>query len=91
MQVESGVRSLMLWNLVSFVVRNCSMLDGGDEVDEGVSYLTQVQAALRRAVGILMVSSVQMQSPCSLSQVSVYDRSRRECSSFGMRVSLFKR
>lgn len=30
-----------------------------------------LQAALRRAVGILMVSSVQMQSPRSLSQVSV--------------------
>jgi hypothetical protein len=29
------------------------------------------QAALRRAVGILRISSVQMQSPSSLSQVSI--------------------
>jgi hypothetical protein len=29
------------------------------------------QAALRRAVGVLKVSSVQMQSPSSLSQVSI--------------------
>jgi hypothetical protein len=37
------------------------------------------QAALRRANGILTVLSVQMQSPSSLSQVSIYDRSRCGC------------
>lgn len=32
------------------------------------------QAALRRAVVVLMVSSVQMQSPSSLSQVSLWPK-----------------
>jgi hypothetical protein len=77
MQVESGVGSRG-WGK-SFGVRNCDALAIDILVRQHFRWKLEyqmisknmyvphaVQAALRRAVGILMGSSVQMQSPSSL-------------------------
>ena len=45
-------------------------LSGWNCQDGAINVPHAGQAALRRAVGILMESSVQLQSPSSLSQVS---------------------
>jgi hypothetical protein len=75
MQVESGNRSLV----ESGVLCGPKLATCQHRIVDETNLVVHVhadlphakQAALRRAIGILRISSVQMQSPRSLSQVSI--------------------